>query len=270
MSEPLAPPPAPEPRQSPTQHRILPAIHAARLAFLAVERDATAVPDDGRRTYRYATLAAHLRAVDGALLNAGVFLEQDILQLAGGARLVTRLVHAESAEWRAGWLPLPQMPRDVRDYGAMLTYCRRYGLAMLLGLAPEDEAEPGTRAGQPTTWRDHGEFPERDGRQDEPRDAPLSPEIAREFPEAAPQPESPPPPPEPPAKPASVNGVVKALIAAAKVADGDEPGARLRTWEAHGTFLRSLSSATLEAVGDRWRAAFGEDAPPLPAEAGNA
>jgi hypothetical protein len=137
-------------RQSREQEKLLPALMRAKAAFQPIRRGAVGVSIDDQTgapqgTYRYADLTAHLTAVEPALVAEGLLLEQDVLIVGQRTGLmVTRLTHVESGQWRCGALPfaLPVDP-DPQVAGSRLTYMRRYGLALFLGLAPQDEEDDG-------------------------------------------------------------------------------------------------------------------------------
>lgn len=54
-----------------------------------------------------------------------------------GAVLVTRLMHT-SGDYLEGEIPLLHKP-DMQGLGSALTYARRYGLAAMVGVCPEDD-----------------------------------------------------------------------------------------------------------------------------------
>lgn len=56
----------------------------------------------------------------------------------GGVYLLTRLLHV-SGEWIQSRYPLRPVKEDPQGYGSALTYARRYCLAAMVGIAPEDD-----------------------------------------------------------------------------------------------------------------------------------
>jgi hypothetical protein len=62
--------------------------------------------------------------------------------------LVTRLLHT-SGESIDGVTPLIMVKQDMQALGSAITYARRYGLAAMVGVAPEDD--DGNAASEPTT-----------------------------------------------------------------------------------------------------------------------
>lgn len=67
--------------------------------------------------------------------------------------VITRLMHA-SGQWYEGVLAMPVSKGDAQGFGSALTYTRRYALAAMVGVAPEDDdgnlaaaAKPNGKAG---------------------------------------------------------------------------------------------------------------------------
>lgn len=88
---------------------------------------------------RYADLAAIIDAARPAMAENGLSIVQRPLECADGIRLQTLLLHA-SGEWLAdGVLFVPVSKRDAQGFGSALTYARRYALAALVGIAPDDD-----------------------------------------------------------------------------------------------------------------------------------
>jgi hypothetical protein len=56
----------------------------------------------------------------------------------GKVTLVTMLMH-QSGQWLSQTLAIPVTKQDAQGYGSALTYARRYALAALAGIAPEDD-----------------------------------------------------------------------------------------------------------------------------------
>lgn len=55
-----------------------------------------------------------------------------------GVMLATMLIH-ESGEWIRSKLYLPVSKADAQGFGSALTYARRYGLAAIAGVCPDDD-----------------------------------------------------------------------------------------------------------------------------------
>lgn len=59
----------------------------------------------------------------------------------GRLQLETTLMHA-SGQWIRGVLALlPGAKNDVQGYGSLMTYMRRYALAAMIGIAPDEDTE---------------------------------------------------------------------------------------------------------------------------------
>lgn len=52
--------------------------------------------------------------------------------------MTTQLTH-ESGEWMRGTLSIPLSKVDAQGYGSAVTYARRYALAAVVGVCPEDD-----------------------------------------------------------------------------------------------------------------------------------
>jgi hypothetical protein len=71
---------------------------------------------------------------------------------AGNCHVVTMMIHA-SGQWIRDTFSLPPTKADPQGYGSAITYMRRYALAAIVGVAPEDDdgnaASAGTGSGTP-------------------------------------------------------------------------------------------------------------------------
>jgi hypothetical protein len=110
-------------------------------APIAKNRSVTIQPKEGRAYhFRYADLEAILAAVRPALAANGLALVQPVDDR-DGAKLVTALMHASGA----ALVSATQIPkigdRDPKQYGALLTYLRRYMVTALLGVAADDDLD---------------------------------------------------------------------------------------------------------------------------------
>lgn len=89
---------------------------------------------------RYADLASVWEACRKPLADNGLSVVQ-FTKVVGEDRatmLVTRLLHA-SGEFIEGDTPLLMGKNDMQALGSAITYARRYGLAAIVGVAPEDD-----------------------------------------------------------------------------------------------------------------------------------
>jgi hypothetical protein len=114
---------------------------------------------------KYADLASVWDACRKPLTDNGLSVLQYTDIYEGQTVLVTQLTHAGGGSV-IGRLPLPA-GKNMQEMGSALTYARRYGLAAMVGVAPEDDdgnaasakPEPARTAAAPTPdgyyeWRD--------------------------------------------------------------------------------------------------------------------
>lgn len=64
-------------------------------------------------------------------------------------KIETMLMHS-SGEWISSTIELPVQKYDAQGYGSALTYARRYALAAIVGVAPEDDDGNAAAAAAPT------------------------------------------------------------------------------------------------------------------------
>lgn len=88
---------------------------------------------------RYADLASVVAALKAAFPANGLSYVQTIVTEANSVGVETMLLHA-SGEWILGEpFYVPVNKADAQGFGSALTYCRRYSLAAMGGVAPEDD-----------------------------------------------------------------------------------------------------------------------------------
>jgi len=126
--------------------RLLGALIAARKAFKPIIRSHTGQIQS--RTYKYADLADTMEATLPALHENGVTVVQyPEVRLVGDSVLfgvVTVLVHAESCEHWAGFVPIPGWDElTPQEMGSAMTYARRYAYSSMLFVASEDDDDGG-------------------------------------------------------------------------------------------------------------------------------
>jgi hypothetical protein len=102
---------------------------------------------------KYADLASVWDACRTALSKNGLAVFQTTETTADGIFLVTTLAHS-SGEWMRGTFPVQPVQNTPQGLGSALTYARRYSLAAMVGVAPEDDdgnaASEGTPQGRAT------------------------------------------------------------------------------------------------------------------------
>ena len=121
----------------------------------------------------YADLASVWDAARAPLAANGLAVVQTTeLPGDGGAVLVTTLCH-ESGEWIDGMLPIRPVKDDPQGMGSAITYMRRYALAAIVGIAPEDDdGNAASGRVQGINGNGHKQQPPR---QREPQEAPAAP-----------------------------------------------------------------------------------------------
>lgn len=119
---------------SPTIGALAAALAKAQGQIEGAKKDAT----NPHFRSKYADLASTWDACRVALSANGLSVAQTTETRDGQPVLVTRLLHA-SGEWVAGETPLLLGKADMQGLGSAITYARRYGLASVAGVSPEDD-----------------------------------------------------------------------------------------------------------------------------------
>lgn len=86
----------------------------------------------------YADLASVWGACRAALSSNGLSVVQTPEQSEKGVIVSTMLLHS-SGQWIKGSYLMPVSKLDAQSIGSAITYARRYALAALVGVAPEDD-----------------------------------------------------------------------------------------------------------------------------------
>jgi hypothetical protein len=123
------------------------ALSKAQAEFPSIEFDSEAQINAGRR-YRYASLAAILKAVRPVLARHGIAVVQMPTQAEGLVSVTTRLIGA--GETIESTLSAPMSRGGFHELGSAITYLKRYGLASMLSVAAEED-EDGHLAQSPPT-----------------------------------------------------------------------------------------------------------------------
>ena len=92
----------------------------------------------------YADLAAVWEACRKALAKYKIAVMQVPVTRADGVWLITQL--ACGGEWMRGAFKINPVRADAHGIGSVITYMRRYSLAAMVGVAPEDEDDDGNAA----------------------------------------------------------------------------------------------------------------------------
>lgn len=91
--------------------------------------------------YRYADLADVIEASRKPLSKNNLAIIHQLEYVLSGYGLRTSLIHS-SGESATTWYPLPDPSKiKAQDFGAALTYARRYSLSSILGIASEDDTD---------------------------------------------------------------------------------------------------------------------------------
>src|ERR1700761_3719374 len=124
-------------------------------------------PQEGDRTFRYASLASGLDVVRKSLGQHEIATIQTtrIDESAGQIRLTTILMHA-SGEWISSDWPVCASSETAAPHrmGAALSYARRYALFTLVGIAGEDDLDAPDLALPTVDAGSHGSPPEKKNR----------------------------------------------------------------------------------------------------------
>lgn len=86
----------------------------------------------------YADLAGIWDACRAALSSNGLSVVQTPEQSEKGVLVSTMLLHS-SGQWISGSYLMPVSKFDAQSIGSAITYARRYALAAMVGVAPEDD-----------------------------------------------------------------------------------------------------------------------------------
>lgn len=86
----------------------------------------------------YADLTSVWVACKDSLSKNGLAVMQTMEQKDGQIILVTTLAHG-SGQWIKSYLPLMASKMDSQGIGSALTYARRYALASIVGICPQDD-----------------------------------------------------------------------------------------------------------------------------------
>ena len=89
----------------------------------------------GSFTYKYASLPAILRECLPVLHENGFALSQTF----GGGAMTTRLIH-EAGEMKSE-IPCDPAGLKPQDFGALVSYMRRYGFIAIVGIAPDEDTD---------------------------------------------------------------------------------------------------------------------------------
>lgn len=96
-------------------------------------------PNPAFKGTKYADLRSVWDACREALTNNGVSVLQFPGEMNGTHMMLTTQLCHESGEWIRAPLSIPLSKVDAQGYGSAVTYSRRYALAAVVGVCPEDD-----------------------------------------------------------------------------------------------------------------------------------
>lgn len=116
---------------------------ALDLALANIKKEMSPVTKDGANPHfrsTFATLNAHLKAVEPLLEKHGCFLTQEMVGDARNGKNLQRttITHAESGQNIESFIYLPELT-DMQKMGSAITYARRYTLGCVLAMQAEDD-----------------------------------------------------------------------------------------------------------------------------------
>ncbi len=127
-----------------TEAQLFAALAAAQGEFPAIEKNREVVirSDKGNYAFRYADLEQILAKTRPALSKNGIALFQVIGMRGDDATLRCELVHASGGRLVSELtIPGPTSVRDPKQFGAQVTYFRRYMVTSMLGVAADDDLD---------------------------------------------------------------------------------------------------------------------------------
>jgi hypothetical protein len=111
---------------------------------------------------RYADLASVWDACRMALSANGLAVVQGPALADRGVSVTTRLLHS-SGQWAESTLILPMDKATAQGAGSAITYARRYALAAMVGVAPDDDDDGNAASQQPAQQQRPSPKPEPTG-----------------------------------------------------------------------------------------------------------
>jgi hypothetical protein len=101
---------------------------------------------------KYADLASVVDACRAPLSANGIAIVQRVRTKKSHVLIETLLLHA-SGEWMSGTLRLPAVKADPQGFGSAITYARRYALAAMVGVAPDEDDDGNAASGRTVEQR---------------------------------------------------------------------------------------------------------------------
>jgi hypothetical protein len=143
------------PSASPATAQVCAALAAAQGKFENPKRTKTATvnPRDGGRgyTFAYAPLEEVVNAIKGPLAENGLLRQQYLFRDGSGTYWVRTVLWHASGEWISGDYPVIFAKDSAQGFAGGVTYAKRNGLSLLLGLAAEDDDDGNVSDGNVAT-----------------------------------------------------------------------------------------------------------------------
>ncbi len=109
---------------------------------------------------KYADLGSVVDACKAALVKHGLSFTQVFEPSAEGTLMLTTMLLHQSGQWLRGTCLMPLAKVDPQGYGSAATYARRYGLAAIVGVCPEDD-DGNAASGRQDTYQGRQQQPSR-------------------------------------------------------------------------------------------------------------
>lgn len=161
------------PAQADNQGALYAALAAAQGAFLPIEKNRSvliSMKSGGSYQFKYADLEQILAKTRPALAANGLAIFQLMDSAANNARLRCELVHKDGGRVSSEVaMPSPHTLQDPKQFGATVSYFRRYMVTAMLGVAADDDLDedgndtlpPAQRtAGKPAVTQPQRQSPE--------------------------------------------------------------------------------------------------------------
>ena len=106
----------------------------------------------------YADLSSVWDACRQALSSNGLSIIQSPEEAESGIAIETMMVHS-SGQWVKSRYTMPVSKMDAQAVGSAITYARRYALASIVGIAPEDDDGNAAASSKPTVAQKSASLP---------------------------------------------------------------------------------------------------------------
>lgn len=114
---------------------------------------------------KYADLCSIWDACRQSLSKHGLAVVQSPMPFNGVLTMVTTLGHS-SGQWIRSYLPIISTKQDAHGMGSGITYTRRYALAAIVGVVPDDQEDDD---GNKACGKEKEKVPEESKKQDDPK-----------------------------------------------------------------------------------------------------